>query len=134
MEAIVIDGKNATLGRLASYSAKRALLGREVVIVNANEIIITGRKKDILEKYKSLIKKGGSSLKGPKIVRTPERMMKRTIRGMLSHKQTRGNDALKRIRCYNEVPEEYKDVKKIKAGKEKMTKLMTLKELCVLLK
>jgi large subunit ribosomal protein L13 len=126
---IVIDGKNATLGRLASYSAKQALIGKKVVIVNANEVIIIGRSQDILEKYKKLIKIGGSSLKGPKIIRTPERILKRTIRGMVPHKQGRGSEAMENIRCYNETPEEYKEIKKINAGKETHGKFITLKEL-----
>ncbi|MEK6873940.1 MAG: 50S ribosomal protein L13 [Nanoarchaeota archaeon] len=131
---VLIDGKNAIMGRLASYVAKQALLGKEVIIINSNEVIITGRKEDIFKKYSGLIKKGGSSQKGPKITRTPERILKRVIRGMLSHKQGRGEDALDRIRCYNEAPLQYKDSKKIVAGKEKHGKYITLKELCTLLK
>ncbi|MAG07295.1 50S ribosomal protein L13 [Candidatus Pacearchaeota archaeon] len=134
MEEIVIDGKNATLGRLASYTAKQVLLGKKIVIINSNEIIITGKKKDILSKYQVMINKGGSSLKGPKIIRSPERIMKRTIRGMLSHKQNRGSEALKRVICYNDTPEKYSEAKKIRAGKEKKTKFVTLKELSSLLK
>tara|TARA_Y100000310_G_scaffold26446_2_gene25226 strand:- start:4712 stop:5113 length:402 start_codon:yes stop_codon:yes gene_type:complete len=131
---VVIDGTHGTMGRLASYSAKQALLGKEVVIVNANEVVIVGRKEDIVSKYQVLITKGGASLKGPKIIRTPERILKRTIRGMLSHKQERGKAALGRIKCYNEVPAEFKDSKKVKAGKEKRGKFISLKELSGLLK
>ena len=122
------------MGRLASYSAKQALLGKKVAIVNANEVVIIGDKKNIAEKYLRLIKKGGSSQKGPKISRTPERILKRVIRGMLPHDKSRGETALDRIRCYNEIPEEYKEVKKIHAGKEKRGKFITLKELVSLIK
>lgn len=130
---IIIDGTHATMGRLASYSAKKALLGKSIVIINANEVVIVGRKEDTLNKYQRLIKKGGSSLKGPKIIRSPERILKRAIRGMLSHKQFRGRSAIKRIMCYNESPEEFKNVKKIKAGKEKRGKFITLNELAKLI-
>lgn len=126
---IVIDGKNASMGRLASYSAKQAMLGKNIVIINANEVIIIGHKKDIIKRYLRKVRLGGSSQKGIKIIRTPERILKKTIRGMLSHKQQRGKDALSRIMCYNKVPEKYKEVKKIKAGKEKHGRFMTLKEL-----
>ena len=88
----------------------------------------------IVEKYATLVKKGGHSLKGPKIIRTPERILKRTVRGMLSHKQTRGSDAIKRVICHNEIPEEYKESKKIKAGREKKGKFITLRQLAGLLK
>ena len=50
----IIDGKNAILGRMASYVAKEALKGEEVVVVNCEEVIITGNKKDIKEKSEEL--------------------------------------------------------------------------------
>ena len=133
-EEKIIDGTNATLGRLSSYAAKQALIGKKIVIINANEVVIVGDKKDIVNKYLTIIKKGGSSLKGPKIIRNPERILKRTIRGMLSHKSSRGKEAFDRVRCYNEIPEEYKESKKIVAGKEKRGKFITLKELVKLIK
>ena len=131
---IIIDGTNATLGRLASYAAKQALLGKEIIIVNAGNVVIVGRKEDIVSKHKEMIKKGGSSQKGPIIIRNPERILKRTIRGMLPHKQDRGRKALNKIMCYNEVPEEYKGIKKIVAGKEKRGKFITLNQLVELIK
>ena len=134
MEKIIIDGANATLGRLASYAAKQALMGKEIVIINANDVVIIGNRNNILEKYVIIVKKGGSSLKGPKISRTPERLLKRTIRGMLPHKKGRGEDAVDKIKCYNETPEEFKNSKKIIAGKIKTGKFMKLSELVSLIK
>lgn len=131
---IVIDGIHATMGRLASYAAKQALIGKNIVIVNANEVVIVGNKKEIAKRYKRKIAMGGASLKGPKIQRNPERILKRTIRGMVPHKFGRGSDAMERIMCYNEIPEKYKDVKKVHAGKEKKGKFITLKELVELIK
>ena len=134
MEKIIIDGSNATLGRLASYAAKQALMGKEIVIINANDVVIIGNRNNILEKYVIIVKKGGSSLKGPKISRTPERLLKRTIRGMLPHKKGRGEDAVDKIKCYNATPEEFKNSKKIIAGKTKTGKFMKLSELVSLIK
>ena len=133
MQEKIIDGKNAILGRLSSYAAKQALLGNKVTIVNANEVIIIGEQNGIKERYSTWIKKGGSAHKGPYVTRTPERLLKRTIRGMLSYKQGRGDEAYSKIRCYNEVPEEYKETKKIVSGKEKKAKFLTLKELVKLI-
>jgi len=133
-EIIVVDGTHATMGRLASFAAKQALQGKEVAIVNANEVVIVGRKEDIVSKFQIMIVKGGASLKGPRIIRTPERILKRTIRGMLPHKQQRGKTALGRIKCYNEVPAEFADKKKIRAGKEKRGKFLSLKEVAKLIK
>ncbi len=127
---IVIDASEGVLGRVAGYAAKQALFGKEVVVVNCNDVMITGRKQNILEKYKRLIAKGGSSLKGPKITKTPERIVKRTIRGMLPHKQARGINALKKVMCYNVVPAEFEKADKIALKRELKTKGINLKELC----
>ncbi len=128
-ERIVIDATNATLGRLASYAAKQSLLGKEVVIVNCKNAVITGRKASVIEDYKEKRARGGASLRGPIFPKSPERIIKRTIRGMLSYTQQRGLSALKRVTCYNDVPAEFESVKKILAGKEKKTKITTLSEL-----
>ena len=126
---LVIDGKNAILGRLASYAAKQALLGKEISIVNCGDVVISGKPKSIMREYQEMRKKGGASLKGPFFPKYPERIVKRTVRGMLSYKQGRGRDALKKIKCYDGVPEEFEDEKKIIAGKEKKIKTLKLKDL-----
>ncbi len=119
MEEIIIDATNATLGRMASYAAKQVLLGKKVIILNSEKSIITGRKKFIIEKYKARRKRGGTAMHGPLISKLPERIVKRTIRGMLNYKEGRGREAFKRILCYKGVPGKYKDKKMLKAGKEK---------------
>lgn len=119
MEEIIIDATNATLGRLASYSAKQALLGKRVIILNSEKAIITGRKKFIIEKYQTRRRRGGTAMKGPLISKLPEKIVKRAIRGMLNYKEGRGREAFKRILCFKGIPEKYKDKKMLKAGKEK---------------
>jgi len=126
----LIDGKNAILGRLASYAAKEALKGEEIVIVNCEEIIITGNKKNIKGKFEERRERVGSSQKGPKISRVSEKIVKRTIRGMFpDHRQGRGREAYKRVKCYNKIPKEFEDKKMIKAGKEKKGKFVRIKEI-----
>ena len=131
---IVIDATNATLGRLASYAAKQALLGKKIEIVNCDLAIIAGNPKSIIAHYQKLRKRGGSSLKGPFFPKSPERVLRRTIRAMLpDHKRGRGKEAYKNIMCHNLVPPELADSKKITAGKEKKTKIITLRELANIL-
>ncbi len=125
----IIDATNASLGRLASYAAKQALLGKEIVIVNCSEAVITGNRKMIISEYLVTRQRGGSSMRGPFFPKQPERIVKRTIRGMLPHRQGRGEAAMQRIMCYNHTPQEYKDSKKILAGKEKTTTTLKLSEL-----
>ncbi len=127
----IINAEGAILGRISSLAAKQALLGKEVVVVNCNKAIITGRKEAAIKNYLEKKRKGGSSQRGPNIHSAPEKILKRTIRGMLPYKKGKGADALKRVRCYNEVPEKYKE--KVKKN-EKLESGLSLKELSLRLK
>ncbi len=118
----VIDGKGATLGRLASYVAKEALKGEEIRVLNCEEILITGNKQGIVEGFKQMRRNVGSTQKGPKHSRDIDRIVKRTIRGMLpEHREGRGRLAYKRIRCYIGIPKEFENSKMEKMEKRKET-------------
>lgn len=126
----VIDGKNAVLGRLASYSAKELLKGEEIIILNCNEVVITGNKKNIRENFETKRQKGGSAQKGPIHSKDSEKIVKRTIRGMLpDYRKGRGRIAFKKIKCYAGVPKEFEGSTKITAGKEKPVKFTRIKDI-----
>ena len=119
----IIDGKGAVLGRLASYVAKEALKGEDVVILNCESIIVTGNRKFIRENFERSRKRVGSGQKGPKISRSSEKIVKRAIRGMLpNYRGGRGAIAYKKIKCYVGIPKEFEGTKKIVGGKEKKSK------------
>ena len=128
---MIIDATDAVFGRLCSFVAKKAIEGQEIIIVNSEHTIITGNKSDIIEKYLRLRKMGGRmSLKGPKYPNVPYMMLKRGIRGMLpDFRKGQGKKAFSRIKCFNGIPEEYKNEKMIKSGKTKPNKFIELKEL-----
>lgn len=126
----IIDGKNAVLGRLASYVAKEALNGEEIIILNSEKIIITGNKKDIKNKLEERKRRTGSGQKGPKISRNADKMVKRAIRGMLPNfRRGRGKIAYQKIKCYMGIPKEFQDAKKIVGGREKKTKFISVEEI-----
>lgn len=126
---IIIDATDATLGRLASFAAKKALLGNDIAIVNAEKAIIIGNSKSILPDYITKRQRGGSAQKGPNFPTSPERIMKRTIRGMINYKSRRGWEAFKRIKCYKGLPDEFKDTNKIVSGKKKQGDFIRLVDL-----
>lgn len=126
---IIIDAENSVLGRISSYAAKQSLLGKKVIIVNCDKSILSGRRKNIIEEYHTLKIKGGTAMKGPYFSRSIEKIVKRTIRGMLSNHKGRGIDALKRITCYTDIPEKYSKMSKIKLFNEEKLKSITLTEL-----
>ncbi|MDD5191793.1 MAG: 50S ribosomal protein L13 [Candidatus Nanoarchaeia archaeon] len=131
MIRIIIDATNAIFGRLCSFVAKKAIEGHEIIIVNSEHTVITGNKSDIIEKYLKLRRMGGgSSIKGPKYSNVPYMMLKRGIRGMLpDFRRGQGKIAFSRIKCFNGIPEEYKNEKMVKSGKTKPNKFIELKEL-----
>ena len=126
----IIDGKGAVLGRLGSYVAKESLKGEEIAILNCEQVIITGSKKNIEKSFHEKRSRVGSSQKGPKHSKSSEKIVKRAIRGMLpEHRFGRGREAFKRIKCYVGVPKEFQESKTIKAGKEKPNKFITVKDI-----
>ena len=126
----IIDGKNAILGRLASYAAKEALKGEEIIILNCEQVIITGNKKNIEKSFHEKRSRVGSSQKGPKHAKTSEKIVKRTIRGMLpDHRKGRGKEVYKKIKCYVGIPKEFEEEKKIVSGKQKKTKFIWVKDI-----
>jgi len=129
-KTVIIDAKHGILGRIASAVAKEALKGFSVVVINADQALVTGRPRWIIEEYQTKRKRGGSAQNGPNFPSDPSRIIKRTVRGMLPYKQGRGLDALKRIYCYHDVPAKYQNEKAITIAGETRAKTMTLKELC----
>jgi len=110
IEMMIIDAKDLILGRMSALAAKKALLGEEIRIVNAEQAVITGKPKEILTEYNRR-RIMGPALIGPFFPRTPERLVKRVVRGMLPYKNPRGKEALARVKCYVGVPEEFKKEK-----------------------
>ncbi len=126
----IIDGKNAVLGRLASYVAKESLKGEEIVILNCDQVIITGNKKNIEEEFEAEKRKIGSGQKGPKHSRSTDKIVKRAIRDMITnHRNGRGKIAYRKIKCYVGIPKEFQESKKIIGGREKKSKFVYVKEL-----
>lgn len=111
----VYDGTDAILGRFASHLAKMLLLGEKIAVINAEKIVISGSKKNILEKYKIWlqIRTHTAPWKGPLHPRRPDLLFKRTVRGMLPKKKDRGANALKKLKVYIGVPDHFKDAEKI---------------------
>ena len=126
----IIDGKNAVLGRLASYVAKEALKGEEIVILNCEQVIITGNRKNIEEGFKAKRGRAGGLQRGPRHSKLPHLIVKRTIRGMLpNHRWGRGREAFKRIKCYSGIPKEFEESKKFSAGRGIKTKFIQVKDI-----
>lgn len=104
----MIDASGHVIGRLSTSVAKRLLMGEDVVIVNAEKALITGRRGWLIDEFRRR-RDLGSSRKGPFYPRRPDRILWRAIRGMLPYQQPRGRSALRHLRVYVSVPEDMKD-------------------------
>jgi len=102
---MVIDANRLIMGRLASVVAKRLLAGEEIAIVNAEKAVISGSKVTTIGDYKD-IRSMGTREFGPYFPKRPDRILKRTVRGMLPYKRARGKDAMSRIKVHVGVPYE----------------------------
>ncbi|MHA1914015.1 MAG: 50S ribosomal protein L13 [Promethearchaeota archaeon] len=144
IEYKLIDATNKILGRFCSQIAKRALLGENIVIINAKDAIISGTKSDIHNRYleKLQISTATNPLRGPFHERRPDTFMRRVIKQMLPRKKVRGKEALKRVHVYiSDIPERFKKrYQKLiptdiyKADKSRLSyynKYITLENLCM---
>ncbi|OGS61566.1 MAG: 50S ribosomal protein L13 [Euryarchaeota archaeon RBG_19FT_COMBO_69_17] len=108
----VIDATGHVVGRLSSVVAKRLLNGEEIVVVNAEKAIVTGRRKTVLAEYTKRRNRGSTTSRmrgiGPFYPKRPDMILRRTISRMLPNQQPRGREALKRLRVHIDVPEAYK--------------------------
>jgi len=127
---MIIDGTDLIMGRLATFVAKKSLLGEEVNVVNCEKVLITGTKKNIFAGYVRRMQMGIPT-KGPFLQRAPDKIVKRAIRGMLPVKQEKGEKAYKRIRCYKGIPESFKGEKIETVQTANISKIPNLKYMSV---
>jgi large subunit ribosomal protein L13 len=109
-----IDATDLIVGRMANKVAKLALEGEEIVIVNCEKAIMSGKPQMILTRYRTREKRV-QPFQGPFKKRMPDRLVKFIIRGMLPRSPwtegSRGRMALSRVKCYIGVPMEFNDKK-----------------------
>lgn len=130
--AVVINAEGLILGRMASKVAKKLLNGECVIIVNAEKSVLSGKKKSKVAEAKKFLEVG-SPKRGPFHYRRPDRIMRKTVRGMLPIRQPKGKTAYKKLKVFMGVPEDLKDHKMDTFAEAQATKLkgphLTLGEL-----
>jgi len=130
---MIINAEDMILGRFATVVAKQALQGEKIDIINVEKIVVTGKPKEILARYKQRFERG-HAMDGPYFPKHPEKLVKRAIRGMLPYKQEKGKNAFKNVKCYIGIPKEFKDkkaetIEKANIKNIKKTKYLTIKEI-----
>jgi large subunit ribosomal protein L13 len=118
----LVNADGLILGRMASKVAKRLLNGEEVIILNAEKAIISGKKKSKVAEAKQFLEVGAPE-RGPFHYRRPDRIVKKTVRGMVPFSQPKGKTALKRLKVYMGVPEDFKNQQAITFTEAQVVKL-----------
>jgi len=104
----IINADGLILGRMASIIAKRLLNDEKVIVVNAEKAVLSGKRKSKVMEAKKFLEVGHPKM-GPFHYRRPDRIVRRTVRGMLPYKQPKGKQAYKRLKVYIGTPHEFKD-------------------------
>jgi len=95
---VVVDARDCILGRVASEVAQKALDGQRIAVVNAENTVITGNPESTMETYRKRANIGSDS--GPYYPKRPDKIFKRSIRGMLPYKEDHGREAFENVRVY----------------------------------
>ncbi len=136
-ETLYVDASEQIVGRLSSHVAKLLLNGYRVVVFNAEKAVLSGDESRIVEKFREIYSR--RTLKNPEKLghrepKTPQGILRRSIRGMLPYKKARGKEAYKRLRVYSgslEIPQGVKIVKFDDADSSKLGRgYVYLGEIC----
>ncbi|MDY6777029.1 MAG: 50S ribosomal protein L13 [Candidatus Nanohaloarchaea archaeon] len=100
---MIIDAKDHILGRLSTHVVSALKEGEEVTVINADKAIIKGDPEEIKERYKEKYE-AGSRDRGPFFPKSPDRIVKRTVKGMLP-KNNEGREMLGNLTVYKGTPE-----------------------------
>jgi large subunit ribosomal protein L13 len=124
----IIDADGLIMGRLASTVATKLLAGEEIDIINAEKAVISGSKYTTMREYDETLRRGKPEF-GPFFPKRPDRILKRTVRGMLPYKRARGRDAMSRLKIYVGVPAEFEGKESAKIAEANMDRLSSNKYL-----
>ena len=108
---VVVDAANCISGRLCSKVSKLLLQGNRVSVVNAEKVMVSGNKYEIIESYKKRLEVGSviNPIHGPFHTRRPDTIITKMIRGMVPKRKPSGIHAFKKLRVYIGVPDELKN-------------------------
>lgn len=132
----VINGDGLILGRVVSYIAKNAMKGERFHVKNAEMMVISGSRNEIVAKYvkRRNLRNKANPEHSPKWPKRPDYLVKRVLKGMLPFAKASGKSAYRNVMIYmgDEGPKvegehvEFGDSFK----KDKLIKYITVLELC----
>jgi large subunit ribosomal protein L13 len=118
----LVNADGLIVGRMASKVAKRLLNGEKVIIINAEKAVLSGKKKSKVAEAKEFLEVG-APMRGPFHYRRPDKILRKTVRGMLPFKQPKGKMAYKKLKVFMGVPEDLKGQQMITLKEAQAAKL-----------
>lgn len=108
---IVVDASNCISGRLCSKVSKLLLQGNRVSVVNAEKVMVSGNRYEVIESYKKRLEVSSvtNPINGPFHPRRPDTIITKMIRGMVPKRKSSGIQSFKRLRVYIGIPDELKN-------------------------
>ncbi len=125
---MIVDANKAVIGRLAGRVARELLRGQEVIVINIEKSVISGKPNFIVDKFLDKIHRGDPH-KGPFYPKYPDKIFRRMVRGMIPYKKQRGREALKNLRVFIGNPENLEGERVAKTAHDLKTKYISLHDL-----
>lgn len=125
---MIVDADKAILGRLASRVSRDLLRGQEIVVINIEKSVVSGRPNMVVDRFLEKIHRGDAH-KGPFYPKYPDRIFRRMIRSMVPYKKQRGKDALRKLKVYIGNPENLHGERLAKTSEYLRTKYISLHDL-----
>ena len=126
---MIVDADGAILGRLASKIAKELLRGESITVVNSEKIVISGNPEAIFRRFRERKEKGYSA-KGPFYPKYPDKILVRSVRGMLPYRKEKGKKAFKKLKVFMGNPDNLKGEKISKTSNDLECKFVNLGQVC----
>ena len=133
---IIIDGKGHIFGRLAAIVAKELLSGQRIIVVRAEQLVLSGslfRRKLYYEAWRRIKHQTNPKRNGPWHFKAPARLFWRAVRGMLPRKTARGEKALERLKVFEGIPFPYNTRKRrVVPQALRVIRLASVRKSCVM--
>jgi len=126
---MIVDADGAILGRIASKIAKELLRGEDVIVINSEKIVVSGNPDAVFKRFFEK-RERGDVFKGPFYPKYPDKILVRSVRGMLPYKKEKGKRALKKLRVYIGNPDKLKGEKISKTSDDLECKFTNLEHIC----
>ncbi len=107
MSSKFYNAENQILGRLCTSIAKDLLKGEKVFVVNSEKAVLSGNPKWKTKFYAKRYERG-DPIHGPFFPKQPDRIFRRTVRGMLPWHKSGGRTAYRNLKVFIGVPDELK--------------------------